>query len=108
LADGEDWVEGRRRVLEDHRDALTPHLPQLVPSHLEDILPLEVDFATRDAGWRHGQDAQDGLHRRRFAAAGLANQADLLPAVHGEIHPVQDFEGASVDVEMNVQILDLQ
>src|SRR5437016_3543220 len=48
-ADGEDRIQARHRVLEDHRDVVAADAPDLVVVHLQDVLTVEDDRALDDA-----------------------------------------------------------
>ena len=67
-------VEGRARVLVDHRRVVDPELADLLVGHLGDVLAADEDPATGDDAVA-GQVADRRVGRRRLAAAGFADQA---------------------------------
>lgn len=91
-ADGDDGVEGGERVLEDHADVTAATLAHLLVGEGEQVGAVEVDRAGHlvAAG---GQQAHDRERGHRLAAAGLADQADGLPGLDVEAHPVDGGEG---------------
>ncbi len=106
LANAKDRVESGGRVLKDHRDTPPSDLLQVAGVHLQDVPAFEINLSLWDTGGRHRQDAQDGFHRGRFAAAGFTNQSDFLAAAHDKVNTIQNFEPSAIDREVNVQILD--
>ena len=82
-------VEAVGGVLEHHLDALAQRqLGELLGRNGADVLAVEHDAPVRlvDQAHDHGRG-------RRLAAAGLADQADALAAVHGEADAVDGTEG---------------
>jgi len=64
VADGKHRIQGGLGVLEDHRDAAPPYLSHLVLALVEQVLPLQQDFAlhdTRPWPWHQAQQGQ-GRH----------------------------------------------
>ena len=108
LADGEHRVQGGGGLLVDHGDLLAAHLAQVPVGHFQHVLTLVEDLPLGDDVLPLRHDAQDGLHRGGFAAAGLPNDAHFFPLVHGEVYAVQHFGVALVDFEPELQIFDLQ
>ena len=73
-------------------------LQQLAFVHPGDVLAVNVDFA--GVG---GDEADQVLEQNALAAAAHADDGDRLPFLDGEIHAVQDAEGA----EALLQIADV-
>ena len=70
----------QRRLLEHH----TRGGAQLLHVQVRDLLAAHLKAATRD-----GVEAKQQVHNRGLAAAGLANQRDLLALTGGKRHIVQ-------------------
>ena len=63
-AHGERGVHAAHGFLENHGDAVAPHGPDLFIAHLQEVLPIEEDFAALDVTrwiWNQAQDGQ-GCH----------------------------------------------
>ena len=96
FADGEDRVEGRQGLLEDHRDARPPDTLQGAFRERQEIGALEMGGAPGDAPWRRHQ-AQQRERRDRLAAAAFADQAEDLARIKREGDAIGGLEhGASV------------
>src|SRR5688500_3421389 len=68
----ENRVEGRKRVLEDHRDLVGPDHPALLLGTLEQVHSPVPDLATGDETRWGVKDAHDGLRRHGLPTARLA------------------------------------
>jgi hypothetical protein len=86
VADGEDGVERRHRLLEDHRDSVAAQLSQGARVETDEVLALEQDAPAGDAARRLRDEAQEGKGRHRLAAARLADEAQALAWPQGEGH----------------------
>jgi hypothetical protein len=78
VAEGEVLVDGRDSQFGRVLGAFDPH-----------FLAVEADRPLVG-----GLDAGDGLHHRRLAGAVVADEADDLAGVHGEVDPVQSLDRA--------------
>ena len=71
--DGEDGVEGRARLLEDHRDAAAADPVHLPLRERQEILSAEQHPSAPDLA-RRPQEAHDRERRHGLAAATLSDQ----------------------------------
>src|SRR5262249_48901620 len=108
LAAGEDGVQRRHRLLEDHRDLFAPDLPHLARRHVHEVLAVVEDLALHDLAGR----LRDQLHHRQrgpgLAAAGLAHHAERLALVDVEIDAVHRADGPFVREEVGLEVLDFE
>src|SRR5262245_60660213 len=77
-ADRKRRIEARHRLLEDHGDAVTPDLPELVLVDLEQIPALEANRACRNPPIGARYEAHHSQRRNRLPASALTNQAERL------------------------------
>src|SRR5205085_3860890 len=93
LADLHARVERGIRVLKDDLH-FAPQLPQRSRVERQQILPFKVDFASRRL-----DQAQDAAARRRFAAAGFADQPKGLAVPYAEADIVNRFDRVAARAE---------
>ena len=105
VADFEDGVQRRERILEDHRDLVAPQGPQLVLAGRQQVPPPEDD-ATRDLRLRLLEEAHDGQGRDRLPRARLPHDAQRLARGDRPAHPVDRLDDAGVGVELDVEVFD--
>src|SRR5262249_48540332 len=86
-ADGEDWVEARHRLLEDHADVVAAHLAHGGFAELEEVSALETDRARNTAG-RLRHEPQNGIGGNRLSATALAYDRHRLAGLHRERNAV--------------------
>ncbi|MNL65381.1 hypothetical protein D3C87_1897090 [compost metagenome] len=105
VADGEDRVEGRHGVLEDHRrgPAAQPH--QVVPAGLGHVNAVEPQLGRADFG-RGGQEAQQGAAAHRFARAAFAHNAQALALIDGEADAAHGVHRAAILAEADPEVFD--
>src|SRR5216684_2834170 len=100
----EDGVEGRHRVLKDHRDVLAAYLAHLALGDLGKVAALEHDLAADDlAGTLEAHDAQ---RRHRLAAARFADDAQRLSGTDLKRDAVNRFHHARLRLEDGMEVLD--
>jgi len=106
-ADLHGRVQGRHRLLVDHRDLLAPDGAQLLVRHLVEIAALELDRAADDAAV-DPKILHHAKRDRRLAAAGLAHKAHGFARHHGggKIHDRRDF--AQAGEKRDRKVLDLE
>ena len=88
VADGIDRVQRGHRLLEDDGDLLAADLSHLVRAERDEVAALPHDLAVDNLARRHLDQLQ---HRHRgdgLAAAGLADHAQRLAAVDGEVDAI--------------------
>jgi hypothetical protein len=102
VADGEDRVQARERLLEDHRHVIAPERAHVVFGDAEDLAAVEPDLAADDLGRRDVEEPHDRERRDALAACGLADEAHGPAPRHGEAHAVHGLHRAVHDVEMGL------
>ena len=88
VADGEDRVQARHRLLEDHRDVRAAHTAQLLRPKSQQITPVEPDLAVDDLAGRDIQQLHDRQRRDALAAARLTDDPQSLATLQGEVDAV--------------------
>src|SRR6266850_2708448 len=91
--DGEERVQRRHGVLEDHGDPPAPDPAQLVLALAGQIFALEEDTPAHDSGPPR-QEPDDREARRRLAASRLADEPERLAFVEREAHAVHRLDDA--------------
>ena len=106
-ADGQHRVEAGRRLLEDHRDARAAHLAHVGFGQGQQFLAFQPDAAAGDAPGRR-QQAHDALRRRRFAAAGFAEQGEGFAGGNGKGNAVDRSKRLFSGGEAEAQVGDFE
>src|SRR6185295_5865501 len=107
MADGEDRVEGRCRLLEDHRDPPAAQVAERARAHVQDFVALYLD-AAGPARAMLGVEPQDRAQGDALARARFAQDAQGLAALEVEADAVHGVDGAIRRLEGDVQVADLQ
>ena len=82
VADLEDRVERRLRLLKDHRDAVAAHLVHLIRRQGEQLLSLKADGASHHLTVGLGQQPHDGENDvQRVLHGHLRGEVDAAPGV---------------------------
>src|SRR5712672_3085409 len=103
MADGEDGIERRRRLLEDHGDPLAAQVAQGTRAHVEHLVALDPD-AARPARAVLGMEPQDRAQGDALARARLAQDAQRLAALEVEADAVHRMYGAVRRDEGHVEV----
>ena len=107
LTAGEDRIQRRHRVLEDHRDAAAAQLAQGRLGHLQQVGAVEQNLAARDPciGWQKVENTQ---RHQCLAATAFAHETEDFTLLDVEGHTVhgrlQSFAGLKGDLD----VVDLQ
>ena len=88
LADPQERIEARHRLLEDHGDAIAPDRSHRLIVERREILPVEQDRAPDDARDLLRQEPHHRQRRDALAAAGFADDAERLAGRDLETHAV--------------------
>ena len=104
VADPEDRVEARHRLLEDHRHLEAAQLADLVLRELQQVPALEEDLTARDLGGRDVQQPHDRQRRHGLAAARFAHHPERAAPPDGEADAVDGLDRAVHDVEPRPQV----
>jgi hypothetical protein len=102
-----DRVQRRHRVLEDHRDVVSPDVSQALLRHRQEVLALEECLAARH-GVAARVEAHDRQARDALPAARFAHDSERLALLDLEVHAVDGFDDAVVRTEMRLETLDLE
>src|SRR5262245_38687434 len=108
LADREDRVERRLRVLQDHRDAPPPDLAHLARRAGKDILAAQANLAAHRARTALRQQPHDGERGEALATARLADETENLATPKVEADPVDGLQHAATEEEIGDEIADLE
>ncbi|MEO6989267.1 MAG: Bax inhibitor-1/YccA family protein [Aquihabitans sp.] len=106
VADGEDRVQGRHRLLEDRRDLLAPDRPHLAVGQRSEVTAVEADVPISDVGLARGQESRDRHRGHALARSRLADKADHLTAGYGQIEFADWRDGATRGVDPDREVLD--
>src|SRR5262249_32036420 len=94
-----DGIQGRHRVLEDHRDLVPADVPQEASLRRQQCPTLPERLSAR-SGIPLRVQTHDGQARDALPGAGLADDAERLPLLDRERHTVDGLDDAVVGVEM--------
>jgi len=110
--DRENGVEGGHGVLEDHRDPVAAHLPDLVARYLEQVFAIfpcaEPDLSGRDFSWRHRDQPQQRHHTDTLAAAALTYDCQGFAFIQVIGDAVDRVNNTVLGEEARLQALHLQ
>ncbi len=106
-ADGVDRIERCHRVLEDHRDVLTPDLFKLAFFQSGQIAPLKVD-AVGAGDAVPGRQAEDRMAGGAFPAAAFTDDPMRYAPFDGERDVANGLHHLVLGAEGHVQIFDFQ
>ena len=104
VADGQDRVQRRHRLLVDHRDVAAADRLHRTLGQLNQVLVPEADGAPDDPPRRVGQEAPQRQRGHRLAASGLADEPEDLTPVEGEADTVDGDDAAGVGLEARAQL----
>src|SRR5262249_44057913 len=105
VADGEAWIEGGHRLLENHGEPVAPQIPHFPLRQLPKVAALEA-HATGHARAGSGQQAHDGERRDALAAARFTDNAERAATGQREAHTGDGLrDEAPVALEGNAQVL---
>ena len=107
LADTHDGVQGRQRVLEDHRDFVAAQTIEVVFANLQQILTVIEDFAALDDGIAC-EDAQNRLAGDRLAGTGFTDDRQRFALVQVKADVTDSLHLAARGAEGYAQIAHLQ
>ena len=100
VANREDRIQGRLRILQDHRDTTPSNVAHLGLALGDEILALEEYLPLDDAAGRLRQQTNEREARHRLAAARLADEPERLALAQGEAHAVHGPYDAPAGVEV--------
>src|SRR5262249_13858670 len=101
-------VEGRHRLLEDHRDVVAAHVPQLVLVGLSQVTAVEQDPAARLDPARSVDQPHDRERGHGLATPGLTDEAERPALLDHEVDAVHGAHDTASHVEVGPKTLDLQ
>src|SRR6266542_4739671 len=107
-ADGEDGVERRHRLLEDHADLPAANRAHVLVGELEEGASLEAYLAADDASGGRGHEPHDAERADRLAATRLADEGNGLPRPDIPGDPVYGAYDAARDRELGLEVFDIE
>ncbi len=108
VADREDRIQGRHRLLKNHRDIAPTDVFDLAVRQRHKITTLQFDTACRDPARRHRDKAQDRQPRDCLATTRLAHQSQGLVGVHVETDTVHGPHHAVLGAKLDGQVTNPQ
>src|SRR5262245_66554343 len=104
--DGQDRIEGRHGLLENHRNVPPAYTPYSFFIQRQQVLLPKADLTANNApGWRsnqpHNAEGADGLPTPR-----LANQRHGFAGTHIIAHPIDGAAGPCGGEEMGLEVAD--
>ena len=108
IARREHRIQRGLRILEDHGDPPSPHLPHLALALRQEILALEKDLSPDDAARGLRDEPQQRERRHRLPRAGLPDEPEGLPLADAEADTVDSAHDAPARVELGVEIADFE
>ena len=106
LADREDGVECRHRLLEDHRDLRTPQLPKRLLIRVENIDAAGTNRSA-DLYTPMRQQAHDAAHRDALAGAGFTKKPEHLTLLKPQADAFDRLHHLPSGREADMQVFDL-
>jgi hypothetical protein len=107
VGDGQDRIERRHRVLEDHCDPAAAHAAKVLLGQADELDPLEPDRTRDDAAGRV-DEAEQREARHALARSGFADEPKHLAATEREGDAVDRFDDAGLGEEMRGEIPHLE
>src|SRR6266705_265216 len=108
-ADSEERVQRRHGILQDHGDPPATDPAQLALTLARQLLALEDDASTHEAGAAR-QEPDDRKAGRRLAAARFTDEPERLALVQAEAHAIHglDDTGSAEREEVGLKLGDLE
>src|SRR5205814_4445357 len=104
VSDGENRIERRHRLLEDHRDAVATDAAHRVVGKGDEILSLELDAASRFDPSRRLDQSQNGKRGHRFATTRFPDNADCLSRADIEGDSIYRSRNTAFRIEVGAQV----
>ena len=108
VADREDRVQGRQRLLEDHRNQFAAERAHLVLAKGQKVFSIGQDLTSGDARRWIGHQAHHGERRHRLAASGLADQGERLALAKPEGDAPHDVHATIPQEQGGAQVPDAE
>ena len=108
IADAEDRIQRRARVLKNIADHAAANLPQLGLVHLQHVAAVQENLAAHVTRRRRRHEPRDGERGHAFAATALAHEADGLARINGEGHAVHGAQRLILRAELQLEVFDFE
>src|SRR6516225_5998542 len=99
FADAENGVQRSHRFLEDHGNAISPHLPHTFFRLLQEVDTVQEDLAGFYPAWGHNQP-HDGVGGNTLAAARFSDKGKRFSCLEGKVNAIDSFEQAGIKLEV--------
>ncbi len=106
VTDGEDGVECRHGVLEDHGGDATAEAGEVVPAALLTSMPSSIKPGGGDFGGG-GQEAEEGSATDGLARTAFAHDAEAFALIEREADAADGVDGAAILAEADLEVLDV-
>ena len=106
IADADDGIQRRHRLLEHHCDVAARHRATFARGQRQQVGAAELDTAARDRHRRLRQQAHDRERGQALAAPRLPDQCHRLVLVHVERQAFDDRPARPIDLRCQHQVAD--
>ncbi len=100
-------IERGHRLLEDHRDVAADHGATLARAQAQQVPPVELQRIGPDPAGL-GDQPHQREHRHALARAGLADDAQDLAGIDGDVDRLDGMEPATGSAELYGQVADVE
>ena len=104
----EHRVQGRHRLLKDHRHFRAPNTAHIVHVNLQDVLALKEEFSTHNFSGRVGDQAHQRQGAHALAAAAFTHKAKGFSLLNLVRNPVNRLNYTFKGVEIGSKVFDFQ
>jgi hypothetical protein len=106
IADSNDRIERRHRILEDHRDVLAPHALHLAVRQGSEVTAHEPNCTADDLCRRFRQQTHYRQCSERLATSGFADDRHSLSGSNRQRQPVDRRQHAAPREQRNLKLVD--
>ena len=108
VADAENRIQRRARVLKNVADHAAADLLQFTRRHLQSVPAIQQNFPADVIRRRRRHEPRDGKRGDGLAAAAFADEADGFAGTNRQRHAVHGAQGVRAGAEVHFQVFDLE
>ena len=108
VTNGKHRIQRRHRILKDHRYFAAAQICQFIHVHFEDILVVEVNFATDDFTRGIRYQSHHGKRGNALATSTFAYHTQGLTRLDGERNIIDCLHDASARKKVRLKVIDLK
>ena len=97
-------IEGRHRILKDHRDPVASYFPQTRIAHLQQIFAVKQHFPAFDFPRRRLNQIDNGKIRNALSRTRLADESERFAFMQVESQTVDGFYDSRVGVKIGAEV----